>query len=283
MTSSDYLLTPAEKRFRLWMWLSFWMYTLGIPLFLLLGRQVAALLNGLPRTLLQLPPYPAAGSGMEVAFWQILGVSLMGILGVLCLYIARDVRRYGPAINALLCAKFISTVCYAFLFLGSGNLAYLVAVLTDGFIFTFSWTLWFLASPADNVLDEWETQVLTAAGETVLPRGGAFPEGYADARERCLADLKRFLGAQAPLEIAGSRLMLRALDLMPLCLLRFRRFHKMTQEERVAYFEGLERSRISPLRLMAIAVKLYVVMPFFNISEPEATMAENNAAHPCDM
>jgi hypothetical protein len=270
MTSSTEVLTAAEKRFRLWMWFSFWMYTLGIPLFLVLGRQTAAFLNGLPSSLLQLPPWETAGSGMEIYFWQVLGISLMGILGILCLFIALDVRRYGPVINALLCAKLISTVCYTFLFLGSGNLAYLVAVLTDGSIFALSWVLWFMASPATEYLNAWEKRILVTAGETLLPKDGAFPTGYADVQERCLADAQRFLAAQSPLDIAGTRLLLRALDIMPLFLLKFRLFHKMVLAERVALFERLEQSTFGPLRLMMIAVKLYVVMPFFNPQELEA-------------
>lgn len=269
MTQASDRLTQAEKQFRLWMWFSFGMYTLGLPLFLLLGRQVAAFLNGLPGSLLQLPPWPEAGSGMEVFFWQILGVSLMGILGILCLYIARDVRRYGPMINALLCAKLISTVCYTFLFLGSANLAYFIAVLTDGSIFLISWGLWFLASPAENTLNEWERRILAVAGDTLLPRDGAFPAGYADVEARCLADAQRFLSEQSPVDIAATRLMLRIFDILPLFLLKFHLFHTMPLAERVVFFEKLEQSRFGPLRLMAIAVKLYAVMPFFNPAELE--------------
>lgn len=269
MTSSTEVLTVAEKRFRLWMWFSFWMYTLGIPLFLVLGRQTAAFLNGLPGSLLQFPPWEVAGNGMEVYFWQVLGISLMGILGILCLFIALDVRRYGPVINALLCAKLISTVCYTFLFLGSGNLAYFVAVLTDGSIFALSWVLWFMASPATEYLNAWEKKILVTAGETLLPKDGAFPTGYADVQERCLADAQRFLAAQSPLDIAGTRLMLRLLDIMPLFLLKFSLFRRMAFTERVALFERLEQSRFGPLRLMMIAIKLYVVMPFFNAPESE--------------
>ncbi len=269
MTASDTRLTPAEERFRLWMWISVGMYLLGLPLFLLLGRQVAAFLNGLPRTLIQLPPYPPAGTGMEVVFWQILGVSLMGILGVLCLYIALDVRRYGPMIHALLCAKFISTVCYVVLFLGSFNLAFLVAALTDGAILALSWGLWFLASPADQLLDPWERRVLVAAGDTLFPRDGAFPAGYADVEERCMADAIRFLTAHSPMDRTAIRLMLRFLDLLPIMQFRFRRFHTMPAMERVAFFERLEHSRIAPLRLITMAIKLYIVIPFFNPPELE--------------
>jgi len=275
MTQSGYNLTAPEKRFRLWMWFSFWMYTLGIPLFLILGRQTAAFLNGLLGSLLQLPPWEAAGTGMEVYFWQVLGISLMGILGILCLHIAWDVRRYGPVIRALLCAKLISTVCYAVLFLGSANLAYLAAVLTDGSIFTLSLVLWFLASPAEEQLDAWEKKILTAAGDALLPKGGAFPTGYADVQERCLVDAQRFLAAQSPLDIAMTRLLLRIFDIMPLCLGKFSLFHTMPLAGRVICFEQLERSRFGPLRLMVIAIKLYAVMPFFNPPELEEGIQNN--------
>ena len=63
--------------------------------------------------------------------------------------------------------------------------------------------------------------------------------------------------------------MLRLLDLMPLFLLKFNLFRNMAFTDRVALFERLEQSRFGPLRLMMVAIKLYVVMPFFNVPEPE--------------
>ncbi len=267
MHDTDTQLTPAEKRFYLWMRLSFWMYMLGLPLFLLLGRQVAAFLNGLPGSLLQAPPWPPAGHGMEVLFWQVLGVSLMAILALLCLYIARDVRRYGPMIIALLAAKLVSTVCYAALFAASGNLAYLVGVLTDGGIFLLSWGLWFFAAPADRFLDAAETRVLTAIGDALLPQGGPYPEGYKDVQEDCLEGTRQFLAAQPAVQVTMTRLMLRAMDVLPLIMGRFHRFHRLDASARTAIFERLEQSRFSSLRMMAVALKLYVVTPFFNLPE----------------
>jgi hypothetical protein len=246
-------------------------------LFLLLGRQVAAFLNGLPGSLFQLPPWPMAGEGMEVLFWQVLGVSLMAILALLCLYIARDVRRYGPIIIALLAAKLVSTVCYTALFASSGNLAYLVGALTDGGIFLLSWGLWFLAAPADRFLDATETRVLTVIGDTLLPRGGPYPEGYRDVREACLDGTRRFLAAQPASQVIMTRMMLRAMDLLPLFTGRMRRFHRLDPSERTAFFEQLEQSRFSLLRMMAVALKLYVVTPFFNLPEMVERIQENRS------
>lgn len=272
-------LTPAETRFRIWMWLSAWMYGLGAPLFLLLGRQVAAFLNGLPGTLLQRPPWPSAGEGMEVVFWQVLGVSLMVILSVLCWHIARDVRRYGPLIVALLGAKLISSLCYAVLFAGSGNLAFLIAVLTDGSIFLLSWVLWFLASPADRFMDEKETRVLAAVGEALLPCGGPYPQGYADVREACLSEAGRLLAAQPAGQVVLTRIMLRIMDLLPLLKGRFHRFHRLNLSERARLFEALEKSRFNVFRFMAAALKLYTVTPFFNLPEMAEHIINTDAQH----
>lgn len=264
-------LTPAEKRFRCWMWLSVLMYGLGLPLFLLLGRQLAAFLSGLPGTLGQRPPWPAAGTSAEVLFWQVLGVSLMAILGVVCFYIARDVRRYGPLIVALLAAKLVSTVCYAAFFVLRPDAAFLVGVVTDGSIFLLTLVLWFLAAPADRFLDAYETRVLIAVGETVLPRGGAFPEGYADDTERCLAEARQLLAVVPASDVVLTRLMLRTVDALPLLLGYFGRFHRLNAPRREAFFESMEQSRFGLIRIMAMGLKLYVVTPFFNVPKPEAS------------
>lgn len=273
MDTSVAPLTSAEQRFRLWMQISVVMYGLGLPLFLLLGGQIAAFLNGLPGSLMQLPPWPAAGTGPAVGFWQVLGISLMSILALLCWHIACDVRRHGPVIIALLGAKLTSTVCYAGLFLGTGNWAFGVGAITDGSIFLLTWILWFLASPGTDALDEYETRILAAAGEAILPSGGAFPKGYADNRELCLKEAGKFFAAQTDCEVTLTRLMMRSFDLLPLCCGYRGRFHALAIEKRIAFFEALEHSRISPLRLMAAAIKLYVVTPYYNLPDAEG-MAE---------
>lgn len=269
--------TSAEKRFRLWMWFSFFMYAFGLPFFLIFGRQIAAVLDRFPAMLGQAPPWPAAGSGMEVVFWQVLGVSLMAILALVCLLIALDVRRYGPVIVALLAAKLVSTLCYSGFFIADGNTAYLVGALTDGIIFLISGLLWFFAAPADRYLDTYETKVLSAVGETVLPRGGAFPEGYDDARDRCLEEARKMLSAQTGKDILLTRLMLRLVDMLPLCLGFFCLFHRLGLPARTAFFERLESCKLGMLRMMATGLKLYVVSPYFNAPDVgDQVAAERN-------
>lgn len=262
--------TQAENRFRLWMWFSFSLYAFGLPFFLLFGRQVAAVLNDFPAMLGQAPPWPPAGSGMEVVFWQVLGVSLMAILAVVCLYIALNVRRYGPLIVALLAAKLVSTVCYSGFYIAEGNPAYLIGALTDGIIFLVTAILWFFAAPADRYLDGYETRVLSAVGETVLPRGGAFPEGYDDARERCLEEARMMLSVQTGKDILLTRMMLRMVDMLPLCMGFFCLFHRLGPQARTAFFERLEVCRLGMLRMMATGLKLYVVTPYFNTPDEES-------------
>lgn len=270
-------LTPAEKRFRWWMWFSFFVYALGLPLFLILGRQIVAFLNLFPAMVREGPPWPAAGTGMEVVFWQVLGISLMAILALLCLFIALDVRRYGPVIVALLAAKLVSTLCYGGFFIADGNSAYLIGALTDGLIFSITAVLWFMASPGDRYLDRHETRVLTAVGETLLPRGGSSPEGYNDVQERCLTEARRMLAAQIEQDVLLTRFMLRLVDLLPFFLGFTRRFHNLAVPARAAVFERMEACRISFLRIMATGLKLYIVAPFFNVPEKEKEVVEGNA------
>lgn len=269
-------LTPAEKRFRWWMWFSFFLYALGLPLFLILGRQIVAFLNLFPAMVREGPPWPAAGTGMEVVFWQVLGISLMAILALLCLFIALDVRRYGPVIVALLAAKLVSTLCYGGFFIADGNSAYLIGALTDGLIFSITAVLWFMASPGDRYLDRHETRVLTAVGETLLPSGGTSSEGYKDAQERCLTEARHMLSAQIEQDVLLTRFMLRLVDVLPFCLGFPRRFHNLTLPARTAFFERLEACRISFLRIIAAALKLYVVAPFFNSAEVEEQAANGS-------
>ena len=275
MNVSEVRLTPAERWFRGWMWFSFFMYILGLPLFLIFGRKIAAGLNRFPAMLGLRPPWPPAGSGMEIWFWQVLGVSLMAILALLCLYIARDVRRYGPVIAALLAAKLVSTVCYGGLYASNGNGAYLVGALTDGFIFLLTAVLWYMASPGDRYLDRHETRVLTAVGEALLPPGGPLSEGYDDAQLRCLEETRRMLAAQIGRDILLTRFMLRLVDVLPFFLGFFGRFHRLAIPARTAIFERMENCRFSLLRLMATGLKLYVVAPYFNAPDPSAAGNES--------
>ena len=277
MNKIKYLLTPAERRFRCWMWFSFFMYAFGLPFFLIFGRQIAAGLNRFPAMIVHNPPWPPAGVGMEVNFWQVLGVSLMAILALVCLFIARDVRRFGPVILALLAAKLVSTLCYGGFYIADGNGAYLVGALTDGFIFLLTAVLWLMASPGDRYLDRHETRVLTAVGEALLPQGGTLPKGYDEAQERCLIETRRMLAAQIEQDVLMTRIMLRLVDVLPFFLGFSRRFHNLAVPARAAFFERMEACRISLLRIMATGLKLYVVAPFFNVPEGEERAVDESA------
>lgn len=267
MESRECLLTTPERWFQWWMRISVVMYGVGLPVFLLLGRQLTGFLSGLPKTMVQAPPWSQSPATTEEWFWQVLGVSLMAILAVLCFFIAKDVRRYGPIIGALLAAKFTSTVCYAALFLVQCNGAYLVGAITDGTIFIVSLGLWYLAAPGSYVLDSKETRVLVAVGKTILPRGGAFSLGYADVQEQCLEDARRLLVAQPLNDIMLTRLMLRFINVLPLVCGYYRTFLRLSQKQREDFFERIEQSRFGMLRLIGVGLKLYVVVPFFNAND----------------
>ena len=151
------------------------------------------------------------------------------------------------------------------LFASDHYLACLIGVLTDGPIFLLTWFLWFLSRPADQYLDRREEDIVAAIGDALMPPGGAFSTGFVDVRRECLADIRRSLGALAPMSLFGTRFFLRALDVAPILAgMRFRTLLKVSRAERSALLTRLESHRWWMFRAMVMAVKTIIIMAFFN-------------------
>lgn len=104
-------------------------------------------------------------------------------------------------------------------------------------------------------------RLLESVLETLAPSGGAFPEG---ASTLPLAEsVEEFVqGAGAG---AGFRLLLRAIELSPFFLapFKFRRFSRLSLEERERNLEAWESSRFWPRRQALRALKLLVLSQFY--------------------
>jgi hypothetical protein len=190
---------------------------------------------------------------------------MMAMITWIALAVYRDLRANGPLVPVLLICKCCSTGLYAVLFVRRHELVYLVGALTDAPFFLITWALWYAARPGARCLDRKEEQILLALGTAMLPRGGAFPEGYEDVEEACLADLRQIVSAQDVTTRLITRVALRTLDLLPI-LLTWRRhtLRGVPLEERSRLLARLETHRFAPLRLLLVPLKACVVLPFFN-------------------
>jgi hypothetical protein len=266
-------LTPAERRFRVWMLISAWMYALSGLFFLIAGTRIAPFVNAISgKVFPSLSLYPLPGSAPEGAFWRVLSVSMMAMITWICRSAYLDLRRNGRLIPVLLLSKFCSASLYLFFFATRGHLAQLVGFLTDGPLFLMTLALWLPAETGDRFMDGAEEDIIAALGDAFLPRGGAFELGYADVRDKCIADVRKMMAVQPPVTRLGSRILLHALDLSPVFLaLRPVTLRNLPVEKRQEFLRRIECHRLAPLRLILFAIKLFVSVPFFN--QPEAERA----------
>lgn len=267
----DSALTPAEERFRLWMYVSAWMYAVAGTFFLVAGRLIAPFVNGAAaRFSLALPPYPLPSDGHEGAFWLVLSLSMMAMITYICRAAYINIRRNANLIPILLLSKFCSSALYLGFFIATGNMVHLVGMLTDGPLFLATLLLWIPASPGALYLDQTEEDIYLAVGEAIVPRGGAFEAGFEDYRNECMADARRLFAALSPVALVVFRLMLRLIDFLPLFLTRrFCTFRRLPMAERQAFMLRMEHHPNAVVRMSFFAVKLDALMPLFNQPDME--------------
>jgi len=135
-------LTLAERRFRMWMLVSAWMYALAGLFFLVAGTRIAPLVNDISKRFLPLPLYPLPAEEPEGAFWLVLTLSLMAMITYICRAAYLDIRRNGRLVPILLLAKSSSSVFYLVFFIAHRQLIYLVGFFTDAPLFLLTLVLW---------------------------------------------------------------------------------------------------------------------------------------------
>ncbi|MEE8475527.1 MAG: GMC family oxidoreductase [Myxococcota bacterium] len=113
-------------------------------------------------------------------------------------------------------------------------------------------------------------RLLESVLEALAPSGGAFPEG---AQSFPLVDsTEEFV--QSTGAAAGFRLLLRAIDLSPFFLrpFKFRRFSRLSLEEREQILEAWESSRFWPRRQVLRAFKLLALSQFYARPEVQSRL-----------
>ncbi len=268
--------TPAESRFRIWMYISAWMFA-GAGLFFLFGGDlIVNFLNVVTEKYLTwFAPYPLPADGNEGAFWLVLSLSMMAMITWICRAAYLDIRRNGRLVHVLLLSKFCSSLFYLIFFIKTHQLAYLIGISTDFPIFLVTFALWIPASVGSGPIDETEEDILAAFGEAMLPADVGFEIGYADCSKECIEDARRLFSEQDPMARFASRLMIRTVDLFPfLVSFRFTTLRRLPLVERTAIIERAAHHRRSNIRLVQEAVKLFVLFPFFNQSQVRKQMGQ---------
>ena len=266
----DAAFTPAERRFRVWMYISAWMYGLAGLFFLVAGMHIAPFVNAVSERFLPLPLYPLPAAQPEGAFWLVLSLSMMAMITWICRSAYLDLRRNRRLVPVLLLSKFCSSVFYLGFFLAHEHLVHLVGALTDGPLFLATLIMWLPAAPGDRCIDETEEDILAAMGEAFIPRGGEMEQGYADFRERSLADSRRLLSVQSPASLMMLRIMIRFIDAMPLLLRgKLVAFRRLPLEQRQDILMRMEQHPRTIVRLSCFAIKIQVLQGFFNQPEVE--------------
>jgi hypothetical protein len=265
----NYALTKAERRFRVWMYISAWMYAGSGLCFLFGGGLIVRSINMVSaRVFPFLPLYPLPSDAPEGMFWAALSLSMMAMITYICRAAYLDVRHNGRLVPILLLSKFCSSMFYAAFFITFGHLAHLVGLFTDGPLFVVTLALWLPAAVGENRLDGAEEEIIAAIGDAMFPRGGAFEAGFADYREENMVDIRRMFAAEYGPAQWVSRLMVRLVDLSPVYLsFKFATLRRLPIEDRQRLLRRIEHSRFSFLRLMMVAVKFFVTASFFNREE----------------
>jgi hypothetical protein len=254
------------------MLISAWMYGLAGLQFLFLGGHAGWFFNQISHVLSRLPLYPLPPNQLEGGFWRVLAVSMMAMITWICVMTYRGIRGSHSLVPVLLLSKISSTCQYIAFYQTHHELAYLMGALSDGPLFLITLILWIPAMTGEGYLSRTEERILGAMGDALLPKGGAFPQGFADLFDACILDVRKIWASRPILMIVAIRGMMRMLDLSPIWTgYRFTFFRRLPIEQRQEVLRRLESHRWSAIRLIYVSIRFHVLLPFF--SQPEVEQA----------
>ncbi len=106
-----------------------------------------------------------------------------------------------------------------------------------------------------------EKQILAALVDTILPGGGRIPFSAIEVgTHHKIITLSKNLPTEAQ---RGFKLLLHVINLLPL-FTHFRTFLGMNEKKRQEFFENLENSRLLTKRNIAMAIKGFVCLVYYN-------------------
>lgn len=260
------------ERFRIWMYISAWMYAISGTFFLFYGAKLSGLFNNVFSQILPAStPYPLPVSGVEGAMWLTLSVSMMSMITWICRSCYLDPVNNGKLVPVLLLSKFMSSTLYLAWFINTMNIPYLLGWSTDGLLFIVTLIIWIPASDCGKNLSDTEAEIVAAIGDAMVPEGGSVSMGFASVSDECIVDIRRLLGHMDVASRVSVRMMIRFIDAYPIFMFRLKTFRRLTTQERQEALKRLDHHRIAPLRSIIVAVRVVIVNPFFN--RPDAANA----------
>ena len=110
-------------------------------------------------------------------------------------------------------------------------------------------------------LGERTRKILEDLAERMIPSGGP---GYPGSRDIGLVDRLVEMTDKFRFGLFGLKVMAWAWELMPLLSLNFKMLTRMTPEQQLRYFEGLENSRFMMKRWSLVGLKAIFMAVFYN-------------------
>lgn len=220
---------------------------------------------------------PAPSS--ELRFWLSLTTGYMALVTALAYIAQRDMVRHRNLVALLVLGKAVTALTSLGFYLWSVDaFVYLLNFLVDGSITLMALVIWVAIPtlPAANRAFPLVSErpgagaaalpdpVLNAVIEAVVPSGGSFEEGAADLP--VARDVEEFVAGVGPSALGTFRLALRAFEYSPFFVppIRFRRFSRLTLQERIRVLEAWETSRLMPRRQAIHTLKLLVMTQFYS-------------------
>jgi hypothetical protein len=243
------------------MLVSAWMYALTGVFIVFGGGLIISILNAVSAAVFTSLPENAP----EGKFWLALASTMLALIAYASRAAYLDLRRNGRFVWILLLAKLCSSSLFLAFFFLEGPLVYFAAFCTDIPLLVFTFALWLPVTTVDDWIGCTDEDIIAAIGEATFPRGGAFEVGYSDVREECLEDVRRMFAGYSPWVLIGIKAMLRLFDWSPLLLLFApRTLRNLRLADRQKVLQKLEQHWFFGFRMMVMAAKMFIAMPFFN-------------------
>ncbi|HVN83231.1 MAG TPA: hypothetical protein VMW17_00145 [Candidatus Binatia bacterium] len=223
----------------------------------------------------------------ELRFYVSLATGYMALVTVLAYYAQRDLRRYRDFVALLVLGKATTSLSsFAFYHYSLPAFVYLLNFLVDGSIALTAAVIWFVIPSLPNDQPRAEARgartpepIVQAIAEAMVPSGGPFAAG---AREHAMtSEIDAFVAGVGGGAVGGFRRILWLFEFSPFFLppLRWRRFSRLSLDERISTLEQWEQSSWMPRRQLVHMLKILMMTQFYSRPEIEAQLGY---PHPLD-
>ncbi len=256
-----------------------WAFAVVGLLFLFAPERTVHFLNSVGEVFVVFPPAPEAGP----RFWVSLSFAYMVVVTVLAARIASDPVSHRGLMPILAAGKAASSLTSLMFFaIDRPAFVYLLNFIVDGSItlLVLGCSAWLAAADLAsrrNAGPEGRTaELLRILTEAMVPEGGPFSAG---ARSLNLGQaVWHYFAELHPYGTVALTAILRGIDLAPFLFgPRRTRFSALTPAEREIHLAGWESSRLAFRRQLWNALKLTVMLHFYDSPEICTAIGENGS------